>query len=264
MTPTCIPSIVAASPVGALHARRSSTIAARARPRPAASGRAYAALQVELVAVRSLALPGARRAQAPSRASSQEEELSAKALSKMPTSSWRSRACSIGHEHLDAPVEVARHQIGAPEEELDGVADLEGVERGCARGSGRRSSGRGCLAQAGNAGRSMQIERATISIVRARPSRPRRARRSIAWSVSALTLIRMRLPVAVRGGAWPTARIRSTSRVRRPNGATRIFLKRAGAAEAGQVVEERGDVGGDLGIGGEEAESSYERAVSAW
>ena len=54
--------------------------------------------------------------------------MSANALSKIATSSWRSRACSTGTTHLDPPVEVARHQVGAAEEELGLVADLERVE----------------------------------------------------------------------------------------------------------------------------------------
>ena len=54
--------------------------------------------------------------------------------------------------------------------------------------------------------------------------------------------------------ACPAARIRSTRRVRSPNGATRIFWNRDGPPEAGQVVEERRDVLRDRRIGGEETQ----------
>ena len=54
--------------------------------------------------------------------------------------------------------------------------------------------------------------------------------------------------------AAATARMRSTSSRRRLNGATRILRNACGPAEAGDEVEQVGDVGRDVGVGGEEAD----------
>ena len=77
----------------------------------------------------------------------------------------------------------------------------------------------------------------------------------IVWSVSAFVFSRMR-------ACWPseaalaTARISSTSRRRRLNGATRSLRNACGRPNPRHVVEEIGDVGRDLLVGREEAEAS--------
>ena len=70
------------------------------------------------------------------------------------------------HDDLDPAVEIARHQVGAAEEDLHLVADLEPVQAAVLEDSGRRSNARVMFSLIpGTPGLSMQIERATISIV---------------------------------------------------------------------------------------------------
>ena len=68
-------------------------------------------------------------------------------------------------------------------------------------------------------------------------------------------------------GARPrraTARICSSSRVAQVEGRDEELAEPLRAAEPGHVVEEVGDVGGDVLVGGEEAEVLVARAVDAW
>ena len=72
-------------------------------------------------------------------------------------------------------------------------------------------------------------------------------------SVRLLTLIRIRA-CSPASAAAATARMCSTSSLRRLNGATRILRNALRPAEAGDEVEEVGDVGGDVRVGGEQAD----------
>ena len=110
---------------------------ARARPsssRPAAVGLAagpqlrpahHRRLVVDRACPASAARPATRSRH--SRAT-QAWTSSAKTLSRMAWSSCRARAFSIGVEHLDPAVEVARHQVGAADEHRDALARLERVD----------------------------------------------------------------------------------------------------------------------------------------
>ena len=89
MTPTRMPVILASTPVGPpACSRAAGTSRRRAQPR--------APLQVELMAVRALALAALPPRPGPSAASSHADALSAKALSKIATSSWRAAAARPG------------------------------------------------------------------------------------------------------------------------------------------------------------------------
>ena len=66
-----------------------------------------------------------------------------------------------------------------------------------------------------------------------------------------LSLMRARSPSVA---AAATARISRTRPLRRVNGATSSFRNSLWPAEAGQVVEEVGDVRGDVVVGGEESD----------
>src|SRR6185437_8040973 len=72
-------------------------------------------------------------------------------------------------------------------------------------------------------------------------------------SVRLFTLMRIRA-CSPAAAAAATARTCSTSRARRLNGATSSLAKALRVPEAGDEVEQVRDVGGDLGVGGEDAD----------
>ena len=92
------------------------------------------------------------------------------------------------------------------------------------------------------------------SIFGARLRTPRRAPRSIAGSVSALTFMPDPRALARRGRLARPRGSRSTSRVAQVERRDEQLAEPLRPAEAGEVVEEVGDVGGDLLVGREEAE----------
>ena len=75
----------------------------------------------------------------------------------------------------------------------------------------------------------------------------------IAWSVSALTLIRILALLAGRGRLGDGADLVDQPRAQRPRRDEEL-AEPLRPAEAGQVVEEVGDVGGDVRVGREEPE----------
>ena len=176
--------------------------------------------------VRSLVLAGLAPRPRPSGASSQAEALSEQALSKTAVELLAQPGLLDGHEHLDAPVEVAGHQVGAAEEELGLAADLEDVEAAVLEVAADDRAHADVLAQAGNA-RAEHADRARDDLDRGALLR---------GGVQLLDhrLVGERVHLDPDAGARPGRRgrtgglIRSISRVRSPNGATSSFWNRAG------------------------------------
>ena len=114
-------------------------------------------------------------------------------------------------------------------------------------------------------GRSWQIERATMSIS-APACEAAYSSSMIVWSVSAFVFKRMRA-CSPSPAALATARISSTRRPAQVERCDEELAERLRAAEPRDVVEEVGDVGGDLLVGREEAEvlvdAGCERVVVA-
>ena len=164
------------------------------------------------------------------------------------------RAVLDRRDDLEPVVEVARHQVGAAEEYVVRFAGLEDGRRGCARGSGRATlRTRMFSLSPGTPGRSVQMLRATMSI-----SAPG-LRGGVELLDDRLVGERVHLDPDPRRLASPrppaaTARISSMSRVAEVERRDEQLAEPLRPPEAGQVVEEVGDVGGDLLVGREEPE----------
>ena len=261
ITPTLMPVILPTTPVGATElvdrARAMPLACARAPPRAPHQRRAASA-------ARRSPFLGAARVHVPSAPSSQPR--------RCPRAACRRRAqLACGRA---GPRPARRPRSGG---------------RGCAA-SGRRCRGRTSTSSPASKTKSAAVleEAAERSLrtrmfslipsharaeradrarddldLRARLRRPRRAPRSSSSSVSALTLIRIARGLAVRGRLRDRADLldQAGAQVERRDEQLPEPLR---PAEAGQVVEEVGDVGRDVLVGREEAEVLVERAVAAW
>ena len=159
------------------------------------------------------------------------------------------------HDDLDPVVEVARHQVGAAEQVRRSLAGLEAEEPAVLEEAAEHGAHADVLAQPRRRpGRSVQTRAHDEVDLRAGL---RGAVELLDRSSGSVRLLHLdpdpRVLARRRGGGDRRGSARSAAS-RRLNGATSSLRNALRPAEAGDVVEEVGDVGGDVRVGGEEAD----------
>ena len=183
---------------------------------------------------------GTRR-QTPSGPSSEASTSSAKTASKISSSRRWQIGPLDGHHRLDAAIEVARHEVGRPDEVV--AASLGACRTGrsaSARGTGRRSTAPGssptCRARPGAGSRCPRTAR-SIRV----PACDARVQRVDHLGVD--EAVHLQHDLARRARAAPSARIISSSGAAQRERRDEQLAVGGLAAVAGQQVEQVGDVG---------------------
>ena len=219
---------------------------------PGAGGRGRArfasALSASNGSVRPFAAGPVRQRPSPSR--SHASALSASSTSKTRAISCCARASSTGDDDLDAVVEVSRHQVGAPDQDrASSPGDSKTKSRLCSR----------------NRPRTLRTRIVSLMPVDAGPQRTDASRDDLDAGaflrrcVERVDDARIRQRVDLDPDAPVLAVLRDGADVldqplAQAERRDEDLAELARPAEAGQVVEEVCDVGGDLLVGGEEAE----------
>ena len=176
-------------------------------------------------------------------------------------SSSRARSAGVGdrRERLDPAVEVARHEVGRPDEVLGAGLVRRSGRCASARGTARRSTAPG-------SSRTGRGRPGAGSRCRARSGRwgcPPATPSYSASMNSGSTRLFIFIVIRPSGPSAACSAMRLRSSGRRRDGRDEELAVLALPAVAGEVVEELGEVGAELRVGGEQADVLVERRPSS-